>query len=76
MGYLTQYDISVDKRNFLLPIDFCETVGCDEWGDFDEGCKWYDNEKDMRKLSSVYPDVLFTLSGEGEENEDLWDSIF
>ena len=34
--------------------------------------KWYDWESDMRAISYRYPDVLFSLSGEGEENSDIW----
>jgi len=39
---------------------------------FDEEIKWYDHRKDMLKLSLEFPDVLFTLSGAGEEPGDLW----
>ena len=38
--------------------------------------KWYDNEEEMRKLSKEFPDVLFKLHGEGEDNEDIWDKYF
>lgn len=37
-----------------------------------EPIKWYENEEDMKKLSAVFPDVLFRLYGEGEESGDLW----
>ena len=39
---------------------------------FDDSIKWYDHDKTMRELSAQYPDVLFTLTGEGEEPGDLW----
>ncbi|AXH69627.1 hypothetical protein HWB79_gp185 [Streptomyces phage LukeCage] len=34
--------------------------------------KWYDWEDDMASLSRDWPNVLFALSGEGEEPGDLW----
>lgn len=44
--------------------------------DFEGGCgqdsKWYDYERDMVNLSSQFPDVTFTLNGEGEESLDVW----
>jgi hypothetical protein len=43
------------------------------WSD---GCKWYDHQKDMRSFSRKYPEVLFILSGEGEESGDMWRAYF
>lgn len=42
----------------------------------DDECKWYEHEKEMRDLSKVFPDVVFKLHGEGEENGDIWDKYF
>lgn len=44
--------------------------------DSDEVYKWYDNENDMLLLSKEFPDVLFKLHGEGEDNEDIWNKYF
>lgn len=38
--------------------------------------KWYDYEEDMCLLSSKFPDVMFELSGNGEDQEDMWISYF
>jgi hypothetical protein len=38
--------------------------------------KWYDHDKNMRQLSELYPDKLFKLEGEGEENEDIWEAYY
>jgi hypothetical protein len=45
-------------------------------GDSNRWWKWYEHEDDMRQLSSRFPDILFTLSGKGEENEDIWVKYF
>lgn len=46
-------------------------------GDIDYGwesefIKWYDYEDDMLTLSHRFPDILFTLYGNGEDDEDMW----
>jgi hypothetical protein len=41
-----------------------------------ESCKWYDHEKEMRAFSKQFPNVLFTLEGQGEEAGDLWQKYF
>lgn len=42
----------------------------------DEAFKWYDHEEYMRAMSLAIPDVLFELSGRGEEEGDLWKKYF
>jgi len=43
---------------------------------FDDQCKWYEHTEDMCRLSKEYPNVLFTLTGNGEESEDMWVEYF
>lgn len=45
-------------------------------GVLEEACKWYDHENDMKALSRKYPEVLFTLRGEGEDAGDVWVKYF
>lgn len=45
-------------------------------GSSNDSCKWYDHEEDMRAMSQAIPDVVFKLHGEGEENDDIWDSYY
>ena len=47
----------------------------DEQGD-GEDCKWYEHDKDMIKMSLVFPDVIFLLEGEGEESGDIWKKYY
>lgn len=37
---------------------------------------WYDHEQDMRLLSAKFPDMVFWLSGHGDDAEDIWDKYF
>ena len=53
-----------------------EIVKMLDYDPFNESCKWYEHEADMREFSKRYPVVLFTLAGEGEEAGDLWKKYF
>ena len=43
---------------------------------FGDSIKWYDHEKEMRGYSQMYPNLVFKLSGEGEESGDIWVKYF
>lgn len=51
---------------------------CDNSATFEsyESCKWYEHDKDMIEISSMFPDVVFCLHGEGEESGDLWNTYY
>ncbi len=79
MGYETYHQLYIDTNNEAIwkAIDEDPTyadvkyaVGSD--GTSGDSCKWYDHEVDMRRLSAQFPDVLFTLNGSDENNEDIW----
>ena len=36
------------------------------------GVKWYGHQEDMIKLSNMHKGTLFTLKGNGEDDDDLW----
>jgi hypothetical protein len=73
MGYYTSYELNVidDKVNLED-----HKVGIGEVSDygnpFDEPNKWYDHEDDMRAYSKAFPDLVFELTGDGEEAGDNW----
>lgn len=46
------------------------------WTEDMEPVSWYDHEDDMRVLSRLFPEVVFTLKGEGEETSDIWAKYF
>jgi hypothetical protein len=75
MGYYTNYSLSVDKDEDFHKENIRQLSGYG--GLFDgDGCKWYDHEMDMRRYSKEHPQILFTLSGEGEESPDIWKKYF
>lgn len=82
MGYQTGYtltsdpeifhEILVDQLNTITDYDF--EVYCNN--DLGLDAKWYKHEEDMKELTQLYPEVLFTLHGEGEDDEDKWYKYF
>lgn len=44
----------------------------DEDGDSYDEVKWYDHDDDMLEHSRKYPNLVFRLTGEGEESGDQW----
>ena len=38
--------------------------------------KWYEFDEDMKVLAKKFPDVVFKLSGEGEETGDIWNKYY
>lgn len=44
----------------------------ESYDDFTGSGKWYDCEEDIISFSLKYPQYLFTISGEGDDNTDLW----
>lgn len=85
MGYTTYFTVS---RNDGEPFTDAEAAALDELGIFDlsddenepssmEGAaKWYDCSDDMKELSKLFPETVFRLHGEGEQNDDLWYAYF
>ena len=85
MGYYTTFKLETDDdQPHVCPTCGSNAVrnheeilykrfGCNL---FEEATKWYSWEQDMLEYSKEYPDVLFTLEGQGEEAEDRWAAYF
>ena len=89
MGYYTRFTASVhgpkpiyDKfvedsksektfSDYALELDFWLGMS----NNYDE-LKWYNWQRDCENLSKDYPNLLFVLEGEGEENDDMWKAWF
>ena len=41
-----------------------------------EPCNWFGHDSDMLEVSRRFPKTLFTLHGEGECNDDIWESHY
>lgn len=48
----------------------------DENGATYDSVKWYNHDEDMIKLSLEFPEIVFTLHGEGEETDDRWKKYY
>ena len=92
MGYYTLYNISydvpegVDKKKFSNKLAIGLYAINSEFGFFkdceiedlieDEMKKWYSCEEDMIQLSKLFPEIVFTIEGWGEDREDIWREYF
>lgn len=92
MGYYTDYEMiparhdpgSLSEDTYLAIEAFIEEgIKVDGWPYLSEvwygrgnTLTWHDHRKDMVRLSAVFPDVLFTLWGDGEETDDLWKEYY
>lgn len=82
MGYYTRYSIEMSnqitnqEKGSDIFLVYGELIKHIDYDPFGESCKWYDCEKDMKSFSKSYPNVLFKISGEGEESGDIWVKYF
>lgn len=76
MGYYTKYVIStkseltdemVESLTNLTRYEF-DTNDNEMWADI----KWYDYESEMKIFSSKFPNTIFIVKGQGEEQSDRW----
>lgn len=79
MGYYTRHSLSVisgddDELTAEEHRDLiAEKSGYDKDWLFDgDRAKWYSHQRDMKEYSLKFPNTLFILEGEGEENDDIW----
>jgi hypothetical protein len=83
MGYYTNYILTVRSRNDQDITENFLTIMNSMYSGWEDDSsadhvfylnesKWYDHEKDMKKISRMYPDFLFELTGDGEDRLDFW----
>lgn len=87
MGYYTKFDLTViESRSDAFESNrfYEDGMAGKHFGQYDldfnssnwDNMKWYSWPDDMKNLSQEYPNVVFRLSGEGEESGDLWVAYF
>lgn len=90
MGYYTNYQlIVIDLNKDSTYETYIELILREEFEFLDTdldaiGIKWYDHERELTEFSNNYPNVLFTLTGIGEEHyftatsltADIWIKYF
>lgn len=77
MGYSTVFTIEVKNAPAGFDVHaeivkFMQEQGYERFNPFEDACKWYDWQKDMNLFSSRFPDVVFIITGEGEDPKDHW----
>jgi len=76
MGYYTNFTFTTplteDQLNKLSSISGY-THECD--GDLFKA-KWYEYKEHMIELSRIYPNKLFQIDGDGEDDGDIWRHYF
>lgn len=79
MGYYTYYTLKSEPNitNTKEFKNFFERIfGYELDSALEEECTWYNHEEHMREVSKNFPEVLFMLTGEGEESTDMWRKYF
>lgn len=89
MGYYTNFQLSVTRNGRLIEGEELEPIirKIEEISHytFDEiernrvilwDAKWYDSDYDVAILSMLYPEYRFDLEGDGEEEDDIWESTY
>lgn len=47
----------------------------DDWTSH-EDVTWYEHVESVKNMSREFPDIIFTLYGRGENDEDMWNKYF
>ncbi len=83
MPRITRFQLNADRKQdeIISYLESCHEMAYD-WmigfvvnllqGFYTHPCKWYTHREDLLEISNRFPDVLFTLNGEGEESRDIW----
>lgn len=79
MGYYTDFELTFSGDiEYDELLDALNKVTEYKWHDdlTLPSVKWYNHKVDMQIISTMFPDVVFTLHGDGEESSDIWQEYF
>ena len=77
MGYYTLFDLEiVPDQPIDFPDQFQQVTEYSLSTLESDSIKWYDCDSDMLTLSRMYPNHIFTLHGDGEEQDDKWQAVY
>ena len=82
MGYYTQHALKAFNSEFIenFEEELAQVLEDISGYDYEEiqgdEIKWYTQDENMLQLSKMYPDVIFELTGNGEEKEDIWRTYY
>ena len=76
MGYYTDHELTAEPN--IMDEEFAELFHrtTQYWLDNLNDIKWCNHDEDMIEISKLYPDVLFTLDGNGEDVGDIWRTYY
>ena len=90
--YKCMYDEEIDPSNKTHPYErngkiYAQGYGGREYEITDigdqinstflcEDMKWYDYYENMESISSLFPEIIFHLGGDGEDSDDRWEADF
>jgi non-canonical (house-cleaning) NTP pyrophosphatase len=73
MGYYTDFDFSNNEADVIVAIESVSGYGESENGTYSD-IKWYSWEEHIKAVSFEFPDRIIMISGEGEEQGDVWEA--
>lgn len=83
MGYCTDFCLEVEDVSPDVENAICEEIknlNIFQDGDYIYGwggyVSWYSCDEDMVALSKRFPGVLFTLTGHGDNADDIWRTFY
>ena len=82
MGYITYFNLEMigSDEDIANACEDAKTSGNELIAELLDGeyleAKWYDFQTDFSDFAKRHPSILFIVTGDGEESDDLWEARF